>query len=57
VNIKDSERLEIVHKCDNLLLHRDLFCAAAEEVLALIENDSFRRFKRSPLFQEFLEKL
>ncbi|MES1907231.1 MAG: hypothetical protein MHM6MM_000391 [Cercozoa sp. M6MM] len=57
VNIKDTERLLVVHKCEHKLLHRDIFCAAAEEVLALIETDSFRRFKRSPLFQEFLQKL
>lgn len=55
INIRGDTKRAILQSIDSGTADVGIFNAAASEVLKMIENDSFRRFKDSTLFQEFLE--
>lgn len=54
VNIHGDTRVYIEKKVISGDVDNTLFVAAEKEILALLERDSFSRFKQSDLFREFL---
>jgi hypothetical protein len=55
VNLKAKYQNDILDKLKSGRIDRYLFEAAEEEILALMNSDSFRRFKGSPAFRQCLE--
>jgi hypothetical protein len=55
VNISASAVESLSHDISDGNIHQNMFAAAAQEVAELMATDSFGRFTRSELFEEFLE--
>ena len=56
INIKGPVRKACLKKIREGKIDRDLFQSCFNDVMKLMERDSFKRFKQSTLFQEFLEE-
>jgi hypothetical protein len=60
INLRGPTRLklksQLYPRSGPVQVSRDMFVNAQNEILALMATDPFRRFKSSPLFQDFLQQ-
>ena len=56
VNLNSKNVQYVAQRVKSKCFDPDLYSACSEEILALMNSDSFKRFKQGDLFQEFLKE-